>query len=42
MAVNEKIRIKIKGYDHAVVDAAAAKIVDAAKRSGARDRGTGR
>lgn len=35
MAVNEKIRIKIKGYEHAVVDAAAAKIVDAAKRSGA-------
>ena len=31
MAVNEKIRIKIKGYDHAVVDAAAAKIVDAAR-----------
>ena len=25
MAVNEKIRIKIKGYEHAVVDAAAAK-----------------
>ena len=27
MAVNEKIRIKIKGYEHATVDAAAAKIV---------------
>ena len=39
MAVNEKIRIKNKGYDHAVVDAAAAKIVDAAKRSGARVSG---
>ena len=39
MAVNEKIRIKIKGYEHAVVDAAAAKIVDAAKRSGARVSG---
>ncbi len=39
MAVNEKIRIKIKGYDHAVVDAAAAKIVEAAKRSGARVSG---
>ena len=36
MAVNEKIRIKIKGYEHATVDAAAAKIVEAAKRSGAR------
>ena len=39
MAVNEKIRIKIKGYEHAVVDAAAAKIVEAAKRSGARVSG---
>ncbi|MCH5194780.1 MAG: 30S ribosomal protein S10 [Oscillospiraceae bacterium] len=39
MAVNEKIRIRIKGYDHAVVDAAATKIVEAAKRSGARVSG---
>ena len=39
MAVNEKIRIRIKGYDHAVVDAAAAKIGEAAKRSGARVSG---
>ena len=39
MAVNEKIRIKIKGYEHAVVDAAAAKIVDAVKRSGAQVSG---
>ena len=37
MAVSEKIRIKIKGYEHATVDAAAAKIVEAAKRSGASD-----
>ena len=36
---NEKIRIKIKGYEHAVVDAAAAKIVMAAKNSGARVSG---
>ena len=35
MAVSEKIRIKIKGYEHATVDAAAAKIVEAAKNSGA-------
>ena len=35
MAGNQKIRIKIKGYEHSVVDAAAAKIVEAAKRSGA-------
>jgi len=39
MAVNEKIRIKVKGYEHAVVDAAASKIVEAAKRSGARVSG---
>ena len=39
MAVNEKIRIRIKGYEHAVVDAAAAKIVDAVKRSGAQVSG---
>jgi small subunit ribosomal protein S10 len=39
MATNEKIRIKIKGYEHAVVDAAAVKIVEAAKRSGARVSG---
>lgn len=39
MASNEKVRIKIKGYDHSVVDAAAKKIVEAAKRSGARVAG---
>ncbi|MBQ8079271.1 MAG: 30S ribosomal protein S10 [Oscillospiraceae bacterium] len=39
MAVSEKIRIKIKGYEHATVDAAAAKIVEAAKRSGANVSG---
>ncbi len=39
MAVNEKMRIRIKGFDHAVVDAAAAKIVEAVKRSGARVSG---
>ena len=39
MAVNEKIRIRIKGYEHAVVDAAAAKIVEAVKRSGAQVSG---
>ncbi len=39
MAVNEKLRIKIKGYEHAVVDAAAAKIVEAAKRTGAKVSG---
>lgn len=39
VAVSEKIRIKIKGYDHATVDAAAARIVEAAKRSGSRVSG---
>ncbi|MCD7727354.1 MAG: 30S ribosomal protein S10 [Ruminococcus sp.] len=39
MAVNEKLRIKIKGYEHAVVDSAAAKIVEAAKRTGAKVSG---
>ena len=32
MAVNEKLRIKLKGYDHTLVDASAAKIVEAAKK----------
>ena len=35
MAVNEKIRVRVKGYDHKLVDAASEKIVDAAKRNGA-------
>ena len=35
----QKIRIKIKGYEHATVDAAAAKIVEAAKRSGSQVSG---
>ena len=39
MASNEKVRIRIKGYEHSIVDAAAAKIVDAAKRGGARVAG---
>ena len=32
---SEKIRVRVKSYDHALVDAAAAKIVDVAKRNGA-------
>ena len=35
MAVNEKIRIRLKSYDHTLVDAAAEKIVETAKRNGA-------
>ena len=36
MAVKEKIRIRLKGYDHKLVDASAEKIVETAKRTGAR------
>ncbi len=39
MAVQEKIRVKLKGYEHALVDQAAAKIVDIAKRNGAEVSG---
>ena len=39
MAVKEKIRIRIKGYDHQVVDQAAEKIVQTEKRTGARVSG---
>ena len=35
MAVKEKIRIRIKGYDPALVDQSAKKIVETAKRTGA-------
>ena len=36
---NQKIRIKLKTYEHSVIDASAARIVDTAKRSGARVSG---
>ena len=36
MAGSEKLRIRIKGYEHATVDAAAARIVETAKRGGAQ------
>ena len=36
---NQKIRIKLKAYEHSVIDASAARIVDTAKRSGARVSG---
>ena len=35
MAVKEKIRVRLKSYDHSIIDAAAEKIVDVAKRNGA-------
>ena len=34
MAVSEKIRIRLKSYDHTLIDAAAEKIVETAKRNG--------
>ena len=39
MAVKEKIRIRIKGYDHQLVDQSAEKIVETARRTGARVSG---
>ena len=35
MAVKEKIRVRLKSYDHTIIDAAAEKIVEVAKRNGA-------
>ena len=35
MAQNEKIRIRLKSYDHKLLDFSAAKIVETAKRTGA-------
>ena len=39
MAVKEKIRIRLKSYDHRLVDLSAEKIVETAKRTGARVSG---
>ena len=39
MAAKQKIRIKLKAYDHAVLDQSAEKIVDTAKRTGAKVSG---
>ena len=39
MAANEKIRVRLRSYEHSLVDAAAAKIVDIAKRNGAEVAG---
>ena len=39
VAVKEKIRIRLKGYDHQLVDSAAEKIVETVKRTGARVSG---
>lgn len=39
MAVKEKIRIRLKSYDASLIEAAAQKIVETAKRTGARVSG---
>ena len=39
MAVQQKMRVKIKGYDHEVVDVSAQKIVDIVKRYGTKVSG---
>ena len=39
MAKNEKIRIRLKSYDHKLLDYSAAKIVETAKSSGAEVSG---
>ena len=36
---SQKIRIKLKAYEHSVIDASAARIVDTAKRTGAKVSG---
>ncbi|HHX37428.1 MAG TPA: 30S ribosomal protein S10 [Clostridiaceae bacterium] len=35
MAINQKIRIRLKAYDHEILDKSAERIVETAKRSGA-------
>ena len=39
MAVKEKIRVRLKSYDHKLIDTAAEKIVEVAKRNGAEVSG---
>ena len=39
MAQQQKIRIRLKAYDHEVIDQSARKIVDTAERTGAKVRG---
>ena len=36
---NQKIRIKLKAYEHSLIDSSASKIVDTAKRTGANVSG---
>ncbi len=39
MAVNEKIRVRLRSYEHSLVDQASEKIVEIAKRNGAEVSG---
>ena len=39
MVASEKIRIRLKAYDHVVLDQSAEKIVDTAKKTGAKVSG---
>ena len=39
MAVKEKVRIRLKAYDHNLIDQSAEKIVETAKRTGAKISG---
>ncbi|OGI62355.1 MAG: 30S ribosomal protein S10 [Candidatus Muproteobacteria bacterium RBG_16_60_9] len=39
MATNQKIRIRLKAFDHRLIDRSAAEIVDTAKRTGALVKG---
>jgi small subunit ribosomal protein S10 len=39
MAIQEKIRIRLKSYDHTLIDQSAEKIVEHAKRTGAQVSG---
>lgn len=39
MTTNQKIRIRLKGYDHNLVDQSSEKIVETAKRTGAKVSG---
>ena len=36
---NQKIRIKLKAYEHSIIDQSAARIVETAKRAGSRVSG---
>ncbi len=39
MAANESIRIRLKAFDHRLIDRSASEIVETAKRTGARVKG---